>query len=144
MSCCIVSSIVVLCCCLAVFSCVALRCLVSSCVFFCCAVLSLNNEHRHLEWIEKTKYYIFWYNLFISTRQRCWTISSREILETRVVDCNNRSLTLRCFQGVVLCAFAEFVVYYALYRYQTAEARVLCVYCTGWNRMQKYIIAVKI
>ena len=37
-----------------------------------------------------------------STRQRCWTISDGEILETRVVDYNYRSLTLRCFQGRVM------------------------------------------
>ena len=50
----------------------------------------------------------------VLTRQRCWTISDGEILETRVVDYNYRSLTLRCFQGAVLvhCAFAEFVVHW--------------------------------
>ena len=31
---------------------------------------------------------------------------------------------------------------YALCRYETAKVRILCVYCTGWNRMQKYVIAV--
>ena len=67
------------------------------------------------------------------TRQRCWTISSREILETRVVD-YNRSLISPGFQGVLLCVFVKFVVHQLCslpLPNCEGSSRVLCVYCTG-------------
>ena len=71
-------------------------------IILLCAVQLVNKSHL-LSSHEELCFLPKFAELLTQTRQRCWTISSREILETRVFD-YNRSLTLRCFQGVVLCA----------------------------------------